>query len=253
MNHWLFKVLTLGLLLLLTLGVEAKDLPGDSTRKMNLNDSTSRIQPMGLFDLNAGANFRSAHMSNDISPGNSFINQASGFSGRMQSSIRWSYRAIRPRKFMWGDILSGEVYIGKLSSSMPHQSGDVWVAYKFELGIGGRLTISKNSDVGLNLILLKFARDNVSGNFSGSGITGRYRYKRAMIEAGAEARQDRALGVLIDIQKKDPLQLTFTGRWLLKGRRNIGVNLETLPAMFSENGVDYSKTWSLRIFYGIYF
>jgi hypothetical protein len=251
MSRWIasipvLKRSMLGMFLVLVYGVEARDLTRD--------DSLSRIKPMGLFDLNGGADFRSARVRNDIPFANEFTNLASGFSGRMQSSVRWSYRALTPgRKFEWGDILAGEVYIGKLSSVSPHQTGNLWLAYKFEFGLGGRLRINDHSEAGVNLILLKFSRDNVSGNFSGSGITGRYRYKRAMIEAGAEARQDRVLGVLIDIQKKIPLQYAFTGRYLLKRGRNIGLHLELLPATFAQDGMAYSKTWSLSLFYGIYF
>jgi hypothetical protein len=229
----------------------AHDLKGSSITHA---DSVPGIRPMGLFDLQLAAVARQSGVAADATPGSIATNRAWGFSGRMQSSVRWSYKARqRPSRFAWADLIAAEVYLGNLSSSFSHQTGQLWMAYKFEFGLGGRLRISDDQDLGINLVLLKFARDNVSGNISGSGITGRYRYQRAMLEAGLDARQDRALGVAIDLSRHIPLQYVFTGRYLLKSGRNIGVTLETLPGTFYQDSNQYTKTWSWKVFYGIYF
>jgi hypothetical protein len=213
------------------------------------------VKPMGLFDLMAGADFRSAGRANENLPFSIQTNYATGFSAHLQSSILWSYRSLqnKNKRFVWGDILAGEVFAGKLSTTLPHESGSVWTAYQFEFGFGGRLTINEQSELGLNLILLKFSRDNVSGNISGSGILGRYRYKRIMLEAGTEARQERAFGVVIDVRDKIPLQGLWSVRYLMPSGKNLGIRAETLSGIYHQDGYQYSKVWSVKIFYGIYF
>jgi hypothetical protein len=245
------------MLLLLLLGVSNYSVLGSPERKPKTKgDSLSYLfKPMGLFDLMAGTDFRTAGRANENLPSSIQTNYAAGFSARMQSSVLWSYRSTQKKRkrFTWGDILAGEVFAGKLSTTLQHESGNVWTAYQFEFGFGGRLTINEQSELGLNLILLKFSRDNVSGNISGSGILGRYRYKRIMLDAGAEARQERAFGVVIDVRDKIPLQGLWSVRYLMPSGRNLGIKAETLSGIYHQDGYQYSKMWSVKIFYGIYF
>jgi hypothetical protein len=216
-------------------------------------DSLTPFRPMGLSDFTLGVNERMAHVQDSV-PGNKFVNSAFGVSARMQSSILWSYKSPdNTRRFMWGDILAAEVFAGQLTTGFSHQTKGIWVAYSFEFGFGGRFKINNNSEAGLNVILLKFSKDNVSGNVSGSGITARYRVRRILAEAGAEARHDRVLGIATDLSRKIPLQTNLTARYLLKKGRNIGINLSTLQSNYLQDGISYSRTWSLKIFYGIYF
>lgn len=219
-------------------------------------DTTSHpVFPMGFFELNFGTTYRSAGMAGESQPSVIQTNYATGFSGRMQSSVLWNYRHTQQTKhrFTWGDIIAAEIFTGTLSTKLQHESGNLWVAYQFDFGLGGRLTINDHSEAGLNLILLKFSRDNVSGNISGSGIVGRYRYKRLLAEGGLIARHDRALGVIIDLRDRIAMQGTWTLRYLMKRGKNIGVTAESLPGIFHQDTFQYTRIWSVKIFYGIYF
>ncbi len=168
-------------------------------------------------------------------------------------SLELSTYATDKAPFTWGDIIAAEIFTGTLSTKLQHESGNLWVAYQFDFGLGGRLTINDHSEAGLNLILLKFSRDNVSGNISGSGIVGRYRYKRLLAEGGLIARHDRALGVIIDLRDRIAMQGTWTLRYLMKRGKNIGVTAESLPGIFHQDTFQYTRIWSVKIFYGIYF
>jgi hypothetical protein len=225
----------------------------DSTgRKVQQDSMSFHRLPMGLFDLNLGLNYRSALVLGAQNAES--LHRAAGVSGRMQTSILWSLRGSeRTHRFTWGDIIGAELFAGTLSTTFSHQTGKLWVAYKFEFGVGGTLRLSDQSEAGLNLIILKFSRDNVSGNISGSGITGRYRYKAIMIEAGAEARHERVAGIFTSLHKNIPLQLNLTGRILMKGGKNAGLTCESLQGVYHQDDFQYSRIWSLKIFYGIYF
>jgi hypothetical protein len=224
----------------------------DSTILRDAGVPLDSIRPLGLFDLQAGATWRSTQMKSTI-PGDGWrVNRAGGISVRMQSSILWSVRA-RNKAFTWGDILGAELFAGTLSTHLPHESGNAWIAYQFDFGFGGRLRLGRNSEAGVNVLLLKFSRDNVTGNISGSGVTGRYRYKRLLAEAGLVARHERALGVLTDIRDKISVQQAWTLRYLFRSGRNLGVTAETLSGHYHQDEFLYSKIWSVKIFYGIYF
>jgi hypothetical protein len=150
-------------------------------------------------------------------------------------------------------VLSAELFAGTLSTAMPHESGNSWVAYRFDFGFSGRLTLGAKTEIGLNLILLTFSRDNISGNISGSGISGRLRHHRILGEAGLLARHDRAAGVFTDLRGNIPMQGTFAVRYLFPKGRNVGISSDVLFGTFHQDAYRYPQIWSLKLVYGIYF
>jgi hypothetical protein len=218
---------------------------------------------MGFFDLNLGAdlrNFKGAHVEN---PTASFINKAYFLTARMQSSFLHNYIfSNRLKRIRFGDVLAAELSPGIILEK-PDKNFIPGIAYRFEFGFGTIISINNKNDVGLTLTLLKFARDKVSPNISGSNILLRYRYGRLMAEGGIETRRDRIFGWLnyFNINNHLPVQYTFTTRCLLGSGKNIGFRFEymlaksgseTVPNYMYEN-VIFKELWSLKLFYGIYF
>jgi hypothetical protein len=213
---------------------------------------------MGFFDLNIGPDlryFRGAI----VRDSSHFNNRAYLITARMQHSFLGNYILDNAgKRFRFGDILAGEIS-PEMVSDKPSQSFTPWIAYRFEFGFGAILAINKNNDVGITLTILKFARDRVSPNISGSNILIRYRFRRIMAEGGIESRRDRIFGYLLYFNKDNllPVQYTFTSRFLIDNKKHIGIRFEYMSDRAGKNYINETMTlrnlWSLKIFYGIYF
>lgn len=213
------------------------------------NMSTNKIK-LGFYEINVGVDGRYAQYSN-INKEGLKLNYAAGFSGRMQSSFAANFN--QHKKFMIADLLSAEVATGVINSSFSTATSSLWLSYRFEFGLGMIYRINKNNDVGLNFMLLRFAHDNISQNISGSSVMIRYRYSKIIFEAGVETRRDRIVGWLSDIQSNKPLQETFTCKYLLNERKNVGIRCEYFPSTFLVDNENFKNILSARFFYGIYF
>ena len=214
-------------------------------------ESSDQKTKMGFYEMNFGMDGRYAQYSNASSLIETKTNAAFGISGRMQSSFAGYFN--RHNKFLIGDLLSAELAAGGLSSYYSNAISNIWLSYRFEFGLGMIYRINKKNDVGLNLMLLRFASDKVSQNMSGSSVVIRYRYSKVMIEGGVETRRDRIVGWINDIQSNIPLQGTLSCKYLLNEKKNAGIRCEFLPAKITVNNESFNNILSIRLFYGIYF
>jgi hypothetical protein len=217
-----------------------------------LSNRDSSKYKMGFYDFNFGIDARRADDYNISEPYNTKTNRALGFSEKLQSSFADRFSRHK-KKFLIGDILSAEMGAGVISSHYSKENSNLWTNYRFEFGLGTIYRINKNNDIGLNLMPLIFAHDDISQNFSGSDIIVRYRYKRYLFETGTEARRERILGWITYLQKDQPLQYIFSARYLIDGNKNTGIICEWLPGNLNAETDFFSNIWSIRLFYGIYF
>ena len=226
-----------------------------------LEDSLQKkeILRMGFFDLNLGINWNRS-WGESISNKSTFHERAVGLSLRMQSSFIDNYLTKSNRRIRFGDILAAEIAAGKIGPA-GEDRWNVWLAYRFEFGFATVAKLTDESDIGLTLTLLKFARDRISPNVSGSNILLRYRRGRMMAEGGMEARRDRIFGWLtyFTTVSQFPLQYTITARYLFETEETYGVNLglrfelANASSDYILGDLNYEGWWTLRLFYGIYF
>jgi len=220
------------------------------TTPSHLEDS-SQFCKMGFYEMNLGLDAHTANYSNNLSSNNSILNYAGGFSARMQSSFAANFNL--HKRFMIADLLSAELATGKINSSFSAVTSALWLSYRFEFGLGMIYKINKKNDAGLNILLLRFAHDNISQNISGSSAMLRYRYSKILIEGGIETRRDRIIGWLSDIQGNKSLQETLTCKYLLNNRKNVGIRCEYFPSNVFIDNENFKNILSVRAFYGIYF
>ncbi len=150
------------------------------------------------------------------------------------------------------DLLASELSIGDFYSSNPKEKSGIWIAYKFEFGVGTIFKVNQHNEIGVNFILLKFARDKVSPNISGSGILLKYRFENWQIEGGVESRRERMFGYLMP----KPVQYILNFKYLIDGNSNFGIRLETLRGnrnKLNSGLVEIDQVKTLKIFYGKYF
>ena len=233
---------------------------GTSTliRGQVLPDSVLR---MTFSELNLGLDFRASqgnyiHINRGLNQ--SYFTNSYGLSARMQSSFVANYLAPNQKRFQIGDLLAGEVATMVLHSNNPDLLSPIGVAYRFEFGLGTIFRISKNQDIGLNLIILKFARDRVSPNISGSFIQLRFRYKRLLVEGGIEARRDRIFGWLQALQPNFymPMQSHINLTFLCNRNHLLGLRIEWFgneQSQYMQNNINPKISITARLYYGIYF
>jgi hypothetical protein len=222
---------------------------------LSAQTDTSQSYKMGFFDLNIGADVRQASKW-DLEKNNElFNNSGAGVTARMQSSFIANHLIdFTKRKLIFGDVLAGELSGGVLIHDKRTVSFNP--GYRFEFGFGLIKKINARNDLGLTLTMLKFGRDNVSPNFSGSNFLIRYRFSRIMAEAGIEARRSRIIGWTDLFNKKAfPVQYLLVLRYLLPGNKNMGMRIEYLTNNINiyDEDLNMHKVFSLKIFYGIYF
>ena len=220
----------------------------------------SSIQ-MTFSELNVGLDFRASrgnyiHVSKGFNQ--SYLTNSYGLSARMQSSFIANYLTPNQKRFQIGDVLAGEVATMVLHSNNPDLHSPIGVAYRFEFGLGTIFRINKNQDIGLNLIILKFARDRVSPNISGSFIQLRYRYKRLLVEGGIEARRDRIFGWLQALQPNFymPIQSHIKLSLLCNRSHILGLRAEWFgneQNLYLQNNMNTKLSITARLYYGIYF
>lgn len=200
-------------------------------------------------DLNLGLDTR--YLNTLDSTGNKFNSTyTEGLSFRYQSSIVFNYaKSQSEKRFRVGDLLSGEVSAGFMQSNDPSQKIPLWFAYRFEVGMVMMYKISQHSDVGLNLVFLRFSRDFVTQNISGSALELRWRIQRVVLETGLENRGLRIVGYVTNANDEKNM-FHLGGRYLLSADKNIGFRFEWLNRARSLNG---DGICHLRVFWGKYF
>jgi hypothetical protein len=218
---------------------------------------------LGFGDFHIGPDIRHAKGSFPISKAGQsgkISSTAAGITGRLQSSFIRNYLlAHKNSRFSAGDVLAAEMSLGGLSANSPTEDSGIWLAYRFEFGFGAVYKISKNQEIGITLTLLRFSRDRVSQNISGSSLSVRYRYSSIVAEAGLESRRERIAGWLFPLMGSTtvPLQYQFTMRYLLSRLRNTGIRTEWLSGinhgLFTPENTHFTSVWSVHVFYGIYF
>ena len=247
-NKCIFSVLLLTILLGTSNLVNGQALP----------DSIFR---MTFSELNLGLDFRASegnyiHIPKSLNQ--SYFTNSYGLSARMQSSFVANYLAPNQKRFQIGDLLAGEVATMGLHSNNPDLLSPIGVAYRFEFGLGTIFRINKHQDIGLNLIILKFARDRVSPNISGSFMQLRYRYKRLVVEGGIEARRDRIFGWLQALQPNFymPIQSHIKLSLLCKRNHSLALRTEWFgndQNLYLQNNMNTKRSITARLYYGIYF
>lgn len=201
-----------------------------------------------IGDLNGGLDTRYLTTS-DSSHTQQYNTYTGGLSFRYQSSIVFNYFDRRNKRFKIGDLLSGEISAGYMNSADPVQKIPFWFAYRFEIGLATIYRISEHSNIGVNLILLRFARDFVTQNISGSGIDLRWRLKRVIVEGGIDNRGLRIVGYVTNAN--DERNMGHIGlRYLLGTDKNVGLRMEFFNVSRSQNG---DGMYNLRAYWGKYF
>ena len=215
------------------------------------SQDTSKYR-LRVGDLNFGIDSRFL-TTFDSAANSNFHTSVEGLTLRYQSSIILQHFDKLPeRKFKVGDLLSAEIAAGFMQSNDPIQKLPIWFAYRFEMGAAFIYRFSNNFDANINLIILRFARDYVTQNISGSGIDLRLRYKRIIAEAGLGSRQLRILGFPTPyFDKSEEQNVSVLGlRYLISSDKNIGLRIELLDKNISTNR---EGLMNLRIYYGKYF
>ncbi len=211
-------------------------------------DSISQAYRLRVGDINVGMDTRFLTTADPSM--RSYRTYVVGLGFRYQSSIVFQYFDTKENKrFKIGDLLSGEIAAGYMNSNDPTQKIPVWFAYRFEIGLAMVYRISKESDIGLNFILLRFARDFVTQNISGSGIDLRWRIKRWVAEGGIDNRGLRMVGYVANANDERNA-VHFGLRYLLSGDQNVGLRFESFDASRSQNGDGF---YTIRVYYGKYF
>jgi hypothetical protein len=205
---------------------------------------------MGFYDMNLGIDFRYSQYN---SSSNSTVknNIAGGISERLQSSFLGHLK--KDKKFVIGDLLSAELAQGMISSNYSNAHSSLWLSYRFQFGVGMIYRFNTMNDLGLNIMLLEFARDDVSPNISGSNILLRYRHSKCIFETGLAARRGRVFGWITAIPENNPMQLMTNFRYLINEKKNIGIRAEWFPYKLTEGTEYFNNITSIRFFYGIYF
>lgn len=198
-------------------------------------------------DLNLGLDTRSLNTRDSLFLYQTYVG---GISLRYQSSILLGYCLKKPdKRFKVGDILSSEISVGYMQSNDPVQKLPVWFAYRFEMGAAFLYSFNQSTEVGLNLILLRFSRDFVTQNMSGSAIEVRARWKRMVVEAGVDSRQLRILGPPVPyFNQEEENNMHHLGfRYFLNGEKNLGFRVEWFQKKASKNG---DGLFNFRVFWG---
>lgn len=224
---------------------------------MQMEDSLSK---MTLSHVTIGLDYRHSngnYIINLNSINKPYYSNSYGIVARMQSSFIANYLT-KQRRFIIGDVLAGEVGSIFMETSNPDIKNNLGFTYRFEFGLGTIFRINKKQDVGLNLIILKFARDRVSPNISGSFVALRYRYRSVLLNVGIEARRDRIFGWIQALQPNFymPMQYNFEISWLCRMQRLIGLRLEVMSDEqnnYLQNNMNTHQSITARIFYGINF
>jgi len=200
-----------------------------------------------VSDLNIGVDSRFLHTIQDSASASYYSTATQGISFRYQSSIILQALTKYPgKRFKIGDLLSGEMAAGIMQSNDPVQNTPLWFAYRFEMGMVMQYRFSPHVDLGVNLILLRFARDYVTQNVSGSAIDVRLRVKRLVFEGGVDNRVLRIFGYVANAN--DEANMRHLGfRFLLSLDRNIGARLEWLGKSRSANG---DGLLNMRMYWG---
>jgi len=200
-------------------------------------------------DLNLGFDTRT--LSTFDSAGvRSFNTYVGGIGLRYQSSILLNHFNKNPqRRFKAGDLFSSEITVGYMNSNDPVQKLPIWFAYRFELGVALLYRKTKDIDLGCNFILLRFARDFVTQNISGSAVDIRLRIKRIVVEGGLDSRALRIVGVPVPyFNKEEEKNMNHVGLcYLLKQNQNLGMRFEWLEKTNSLNG---DGLYNLRVYWG---
>lgn len=227
------------------------------------------VRQIGFFDLNIGPDIRHAQGTYDYPHGilgkpvsqKKYASDAMGITGRMQSSFLGNHLLKQENKrFRAGDVLAAEASLGFLSTNNPSEKPGLWIAYRFEFGATAMYRINDKNELGITFTLLRFSRDRVSPNISGSAVLLKYRHNNWIVEGGLEVRRDRIVSWIFPLTGNSdiPLQYAFGTRHLFGSTKNAGLRFELLTGksnlLIADNGsLRVDKIWSLRFFYGIYF
>lgn len=208
---------------------------------------------LGFFDLTGGVDSRLnvAYRNSDTS----YTSSYNGVFFRMQTSFWGSYYKQKFKKFVWGDLISGELSAGYSHAQLPSLPTNMMAMYNFEFGIFGIYRLSKFTDIGMSFALLKFSKDYASDFDSGSNYYLRLRHKRLLTEIGYISRNKLYFGVFNFISKGENIdKLSIGVKYMLNNNRIIGSRIElmpiTTPLYINEN---QETVYSIKIFYGIHF
>lgn len=209
-------------------------------------DSTQAYR-LKVADLNMGLDTRFLHTLQDSATPSYYSTTTQGLSFRYQSSVILQALTKYPgKRFKIGDLLSGEMAGGVMQSNDPVQKIPFWFAYRFEMGMVMQYRFSQKVELGMNLILLRFARDYVTQNVSGSALDLRLRVHHLIFEGGIDNRVLRIFGYVANAN--DEANMRHLGfRYLLSPDRNIGARLEWLGKSRSANG---DGVLNLRVYWG---
>lgn len=92
-----------------------------------------------------------------------------------------------------GDYFSGSLGTGVIHSA-PGSKTDWWTFYRFQIGAQASYDIAGRSRLGLRLVLLDFAHNQLMQNISGSSVSLSYRQNRMELAAGVNALHQRLFG-----------------------------------------------------------
>lgn len=225
---------------------------------------------LSFFEANIGLDTRYGYVNNTVRANNDSIfktpkrflaeNRAFGVSGMIKSSLLANFILNQEgKKWRFGDVLWAGLSAGVLQNindlTNNPLKNNLWFAYNFGLGFAVTRVISPKKELGINLTILKFIVDDVSENFSGSGIALRYRYTNFVGEIGTEARREVFGGWLLPTTIQ-PRQFYLKGNILLKAQKTIGFQAEIAQNTYKDiifNNDFKSNIWSVQLFYGIYF
>lgn len=208
---------------------------------------TTGAYRLKVADLNVGFDTRFLHTLQDSASAAYYTTITQGISFRYQSSIILQALTKYPGKpFKIGDLLSGEMTAGLMQSNDPEQKIPLWFAYRFEMGMVMQYRFSQKVELGMNLILLRFSRDYVTQNISGSALDLRLRLERVILEGGMDNRVLRIFGYVANAD--DEANMGHLGfRYLLSPGRNVGARLEWLSKSRSANG---DGLLNVRVYWG---
>lgn len=217
---------------------------------------------MKFSHLNVGLDYRFCEGKYDRGPNSAnfqnFKTSLYGFSLQYQTSFLGNYLLKNNKKIKLGDLLSSSLGLGIYNSKHPEIDIPLATYYNFEFGFGAIWSIHKQHEIGLNLMILKFARDRVSPNRSGSMMMLRYRYSKYTLSVGVEARRDRIFGWLQVFQTAllVPLQYHFQLEYAMLKTKKVGLRIEVLKdaqTTYFQNNIIPQFNINSQLYYGVSF
>lgn len=178
--------------------------------------------------------------------------------GRFSTSIWHRCYAHKMRKFLYGDVLWGQVGIGAIKAiELRNLNQTFFPTFDFGIGFGGIYRLNPHNDIGVELGMLRFTRSLTTFNYNGCHIRLKYRLRHVQAEAALHNWYGYYLTWLyLFSHQSNPMHYSFTFKYLINDKKMMGLHVESnilneQKPLLSE---PYKEAFiQINLFYGINF